>query len=204
MRFFGRRREPAERSWESRDALAKKGFARAKQEFAAGRFDTAAAIFREVVALTPDSPNSQFLLGASLMKAGDPGAAVGPLRRCVAMRPEHAEGLFLLGVSLGRLDKFDEAAEHVAKAAALGDEQALARLPMIGIDYCRHCARPAEFRTGLSDTDIVIVDIKAGWTCAGCRTVLCGTCAGGATGASPGVKIPVCPDCGGRLRVLTN
>lgn len=107
MGLFRRRRAAA--GDDGGDAAVRKAFKQGQRAFAAGRFDAAAAIFRDVVAMAPDSPNSQFLLGASLFKAGDSSAAVEPLRRCVAMRPEHAEAHLVLGMSLGRLDQFDEA-----------------------------------------------------------------------------------------------
>ncbi|MFD7407352.1 hypothetical protein ACFV7R_32855 [Streptomyces sp. NPDC059866] len=98
------------------------------------------------------------------------------------------------------MDEFDEAEEHMAKAASLGDRQVRELLPQIGIDYCRKCTRPAQFRSGGTDADIVFVDIKAGMECAKCRTVLCGTCA---SGGRLGPVSLACPDCSGQLRVLT-
>jgi tetratricopeptide (TPR) repeat protein len=199
--MFGRRRRRDGGTQGDRDATAKKAFERGQREFAAGRYAAAAAIFREVVALTPDSPNSQFLLGASLVKTGDSQGAVDPLRECLAMRPDHAAAHFVLGVSLGRLDRFDEAEEHVAKAAWLGDRQALDRLPTIGADYCRTCGRAARFgQIDNPDADIIVGAFGGGWTCADCHTVLCGTCVSGGQGR---LFVRACPDCGGRLRVLT-
>ncbi|GGT84229.1 tetratricopeptide repeat protein [Streptomyces coeruleorubidus] len=184
-----------------RDAAAEKAFERGQREFSAGRYAAAASVFREVVTLAPDSPNSQFLLGASLFNSGDSRGAVDPLRACLAMRPDHAAAHFALGMSLGRLDEFDDAAEHIAKAASLGDRQALDMLPNIGADYCRTCGRAARFgQIDDQDADIVIGTIGGGWTCADCRTVLCGPCI---SGGRAGPFVRACPDCGGRMLVLT-
>jgi Flp pilus assembly protein TadD len=196
--MFRRRGDDA--GGEDREA-AKEAFERGHREFAAGRYAAAAAVFREVVAMTPDSPNSQFLLGASLFNLGDSRGAVDPLRACLAMRPDHAEAHFALGMSLGRLDQFGDAAEHVAKAASLGDRQALDMLPNIGADYCRTCGRAARFsKMDNPDADIIVSSPGFGWTCADCHTVLCDTCL---TGGQEGLFIRACPDCRGRLRVLT-
>jgi len=196
--MFGRR---GGRAGGDRDAAAKKAFERGQRDFTAGRYAAAAAVFREVVALAPDSPNSQFLLGASLFNSGDSQGAVGPLRACLAMRPGHAEAHFALGMSLGRLDEFDDAAEHIAKAASLGDRQALDMLPDIGADYCRTCGRAARFGQVDNPDATIIIGIQGiGWTCADCHTILCGTCVSGGQG---GLFSRACPNCGGRLEVLT-
>lgn len=197
MGLFSRRRAAAD---DGGEAAARKTFERGQREFAAGRFDAAAAIFREVVAVTPDSPNSQFLLGASLFKAGDVSAAIEPLRRCVAMRPDHAEAHLVLGMSLGRLDQFDEADEHLARAAFLGDEQARTILPTVGAQYCRACGGVARFADAEPTADIVVAGPGLGLTCDGCHTVLCGTCV---SGNESGPMRLVCPECDGKLRVLT-
>ncbi|MFI6344346.1 tetratricopeptide repeat protein [Streptomyces sp. NPDC050560] len=218
MGLFGRKRPSSRSAGQGGDAMAVRTFDRAKREFLAGRFEAAAALFREVVALAPDSPNSQYLLGASLFKAGDSGAAAAPLRRSVEMRPEHAEARLVLGMSLGRLGEFAEAEVHMAKAASLGDRQARGLLPGIGIDYCRACGGPAHFRAGDNGDGgdgeggegvggeggggpaIIVTDINAGMRCARCHTVRCGPCA---TGGRLGPMILDCPDCGGPLEVLT-
>ncbi|TDD84415.1 tetratricopeptide repeat protein [Actinomadura rubrisoli] len=197
---FGRRGGGAR--GEDRDAAAEKAFERGQREFAAGRYAAAAAVFREVVALTPDSPNSQFLLGASLFNSGDSRGAVDPLRACLAMRPDHAEAHFALGMSLGRQHQIDDAVEHIAKGASLGDRKALDMLPKLGADYCRTCSGAARFgQIDNPDADIIVGTHDGfGWTCADCRTVLCGTCVSGGHARS---FVLVCPSCGGRLRPLT-
>lgn len=116
-------------------------------------------------------------------------------------RYDHAEAHFALGMSLGRLDQFDDAAEHVAKAASLGDRQALDMLPNIGADDCRTCSRAVRFsQIDNPDADITVGTHGIGWTCADCRTVLCGICV---SGGQAGPFVRACPDCGGRLRILT-
>jgi tetratricopeptide (TPR) repeat protein len=182
-----------------RDARAEKLFGQGQQELDAGRLDAAVATFRQVVKLTPDSPNSQFLLGAALFKAGDSEAAVAPLRQCIAMRPEHPEAHLVLGMSLGRLGRFDEAEDHMARAASLGDRQARELLPELGIDLCHTCERPVRFGRG-SDADIVVMGPRMGVTCADCHTVRCAPCA---NRGRFGVMQRDCPDCGGPLRLLT-
>ncbi|GAA4704453.1 Tetratricopeptide repeat-containing protein [Promicromonospora umidemergens] len=196
--MFGRRRGITGRD---SDAAAKKAFERGQREFAVGRWAAAAREFRTAVALAPDSPNSHFLLGASLFNSGDSRGAVEPLRACLAMRPDHADAHFALGVALGRLDQLDDAADHIAKAASLGDRQALDMLPNIGADYCRRCGRAARFgQINNPDADIFVGSIGIGWACTGCRTILCGTCVSGGQAES---WVLACPSCGGRLSVLT-
>lgn len=196
MRWFGQGRGEA---GQSPDAAAEAAFTRGQREFDAGRFDAAAAMFRQAVALAPDSPNSQFLLGAALLEAGEAHAAIGPLRRCIAMRPEHAIAHLTLGVALGRLHQFDEADVHVARAASLGDQQARERLLTMGADFCRRCARPVTIAAP-SSTAITYVGPKFGMHCAGCHTVVCVPCALNGQSVSIG---SACPDCGDPLRVLT-
>ncbi|WP_163505784.1 tetratricopeptide repeat protein [Fodinicola acaciae] len=195
MRWFRRDGGQADR-----DAAAKKEFERGKRELEAGRFEAAVATFRRVVALTPDSPNSQFLLGVALYKAGDSAGAVEPLRRCVAMRPDHAEAHLVLGGSFGRLEDYDQADVHLAKAASLGNLQARERLAKVGADFCRKCAAPAKFSAGDTDADVVVAHFGMGLRCASCHAVLCGRCA---SGGHEGPMLRTCPDCGGRLDWLS-
>jgi tetratricopeptide (TPR) repeat protein len=199
MELFNRHRDRGGAGVD-RVAEAKEAFARGQREFAAEHFDTAASIFRTVVALTPDSPNSQFMLGVSLFKAEDLEAALEPLRRCIALRPEHDDAHFILGVALGRMDKFKEAETHLARAASLGNQQAQERLPRVGADYCRRCARAVQISGNVEDADIIFLTPDDGLSCADCHTVLCTACAGMGPGPQPR---PGCPDCGGRLRLLT-
>lgn len=175
---------------------AEQAFERGRQEFAAGRFDAAARYFAVAVTVTPDSPKTQFLLGASLFNAGDSKAAIDPLSQCIAMLPEHAEAHFALGMALGRVDKLDEGLEHIAKAASLGDEKAREMMPRLGADYCRKCAKPADFGSVKTDADVIIVGPRIGMICADCHIVLCGPC------ARRDQRLD-CPDCGGSLQVLT-
>jgi hypothetical protein len=102
-------------------------------------------------------------------------------------------------VALVRVDDVDLGVDHIAKAASLGDQQALEMLPEVGADFCRKCARPAYFGRGNADADIVVTTPGIGMSCLDCQIVLCGTCA---TGGRFGPMRPACPGCGGLLRGL--
>lgn len=175
---------------------------RGQRELSEDRFEAAAKTLSEVVALTPDSANSQYLLGVAFFKSGDASAAIEPLRRCVAIRDEHAEAHLLLGVSLGRAEQFDEAEVHLAKAASLGDQQARERLRGLASDFCRECAGPAHLFSGDADdaeADVYVITERAGMVCTACRTVRCASCmSGGGLGVATGLE---CPDCGGQTEI---
>lgn len=185
------------------DRVAEAGdaFVAGQREFAAGRFDAAVSLFRTAASLTPESPNSQFMLGAALLKIGKPKAALEPLRRCIALQPDHDDAHLTLAVALGRMERFEQAETHLARSASLGNRQARERLLRVGADYCRRCARSVRIASGEGDgANIRFLTMDIGLRCTDCGTVLCTACAG----IGPGVQAPrPCPDCDGRLRPLT-
>lgn len=144
--------------------------------------------------LAPQSVESQFLLGASLLRAGDTGASVGPLRRCIEMEPDHADARNALGMALGRLGQEEEADRQLARAAHLGHVQAPQTLAAMGMDYCRRCVAPVK-AGARSDADVLVMTPEFGLECLGCRTILCGACAT----RTGGDLSPPCPECGGEL-----
>lgn len=196
MGLFGGKRSRGDRVAEAGEA-----FAAGQREFAAERFGAAVPHFRTAASLTPDSPNSQFMLGVSLFQAGKLKQALEPLRRCIALKSDHDDAHFILGVALGRMDRFGEAETHLARAAWLGNGQARERLPKVGADYCRRCGASVQVASGDGEgADVRVLTLDIGIRCTDCHTVLCTGCAG----IGPGVQTPrSCPDCGGRLRPLT-
>jgi Flp pilus assembly protein TadD len=166
-----------------------------------GNHAEAIILLRKAIELVPDAPNSHFLLGLALYQTGDSGSAIGPLRECVAMLPNHDDAHLVLSGALGRLEEFDLAEEHCAKAASLGNEQARTRLRSLGADYCRRCGGPARFGKELEPRpDILFFTVRNGMTCKDCHTILCGHCA---SGGQLGIVRTPCPKCGQPMQPLT-
>ena len=61
------------------------------------------AAARQAVAVTPDNPVAQDLLGWALYLAGEPAQAQVPLERAIALDPDFARGYYHLGVVSARL-----------------------------------------------------------------------------------------------------
>ncbi len=189
-RLFGRDEPPAPTPRTPREE-AKAAFTRGKNLFFhEQRYGDAALAFATAVELAPDSVDSQFLLGASLLRSGATQESIGPLRRCVELDPNHADGHNALGMALGRLEHHVESDRHIARAAYLGHVQAPQTLKATGMDYCRQCRGPTHAADDVA-ADILVVAPGIGWACAACRTVLCHLCAGeNVVGLSP-----ACPRC---------
>jgi Flp pilus assembly protein TadD len=59
-----------------------------RAQFDTGRFEEAAASFRQIVEASPSDDYAQFGLGLALARGGDPAAAAEHLALAAAMRPE--------------------------------------------------------------------------------------------------------------------
>jgi tetratricopeptide (TPR) repeat protein len=59
-----------------------------RAQFDTGRFEAAAASFRQIVEASPSDDYAQFGLGLALARGGDPAAAAEHLALAAAMRPE--------------------------------------------------------------------------------------------------------------------
>jgi len=59
-----------------------------RAQFDTGRFEKAAASFRQIVEASPSDDYAQFGLGLALARGGDPAAAAEHLALAAAMRPE--------------------------------------------------------------------------------------------------------------------
>jgi len=82
----------------------------------ASRFDDAARIYAELVAVTPGDGGLQMNLGMARYMAGHPEEAVGPLRKAVQLAPALAPASLFLGASLLDLGKPEEAIGPLRKA----------------------------------------------------------------------------------------
>jgi SAM-dependent methyltransferase len=87
----------------------------------AGHFDEAAAVYRQVLEVSPRRPEPMALLAAIAHGAGRPGEAAELLTRAVAIFPENGTYHHRLGLALEELGRFDEALVAHANAIGLGD-----------------------------------------------------------------------------------
>ena len=79
----------------------------AKQAMSDGRFDAAAALYRELVKALPDEAGLHMNLGMALAMGGHEADAVAPLERAVRLQPALLPAQLFLGstyLSLGRPD----------------------------------------------------------------------------------------------------
>jgi tetratricopeptide (TPR) repeat protein len=86
---------------------------------AAGRFEDAAAAFRDVLARAPNNPEALFGFGVASMQLGRHSEAEGALRRYVRVRPSDSGGYALLGIALLASGRRDEAAAPLERALRL-------------------------------------------------------------------------------------
>ncbi|WP_083656718.1 tetratricopeptide repeat protein [Mongoliimonas terrestris] len=86
---------------------------------AAGAVAEAEAVYRAVLAETPDDPHALHLLGVVLHQRGRPADAVKFIRRAVTLSPDLSAAWQNLVLPLVDLGRFDEAAEAAATATRL-------------------------------------------------------------------------------------
>ncbi len=94
-------------------------FALAKREVSAGHLAEAAAAYRKILTLSPDSADAHNNLGNVLMSQCKPVEAAAQYGQAVALRPGYSEAHYNLGNALQNLGKLDEAAAQYAQAVAL-------------------------------------------------------------------------------------
>jgi tetratricopeptide (TPR) repeat protein len=87
---------------------------------AEGKHTAAAEVYREAVALRPDVPDARVALADAQIKSGDVHAAEATLREGLAQQPDSPELCYTLGLLLEQLDRSDEAAPLLKKAAQNG------------------------------------------------------------------------------------
>jgi tetratricopeptide (TPR) repeat protein len=107
-----------------------------------GRLAEAAALWREIVAAAPQSPEARANLGGALVELGEFDAAEAELRRAVAMKPDAAWAHYHLGRLFLLTHRWApaEAAFEAALARAPGDAKtrlALGQLRLLLGDYAR-------------------------------------------------------------------
>lgn len=86
---------------------------------ASGRARDAEAIYRRVLAGSPDAVEAQIRLGLLLLGEGRAGEADSVVSRALAARPEYAELRYARGLVLERLGRRDEAAAAYREAIAI-------------------------------------------------------------------------------------
>lgn len=79
----------------------------------------AAVLLERAVQADLASASSWEALGRARYGAGDFGRAVQAFRELLALSPDSHYGHFGLGLSLSRVDRFEQAAEHLAMAATM-------------------------------------------------------------------------------------
>jgi tetratricopeptide (TPR) repeat protein len=99
-------------------------FAQATAAHAAGDRARAEALYRQVLALSPQHPDALHLLGRLTCEAGQPQAALGLIEAAVRLRPRIAEYQAGLGEVQRALGQTREAAETFRRAVRLKPESA--------------------------------------------------------------------------------
>jgi protein O-GlcNAc transferase len=82
------------------------------------KFDEAAAVFRQALAMRPDFAEASYNLGSVLQEAGKVEEAIGAYQQALKLRPDLAEAHINLGNLLGDRERYGEAVEHYNRALA--------------------------------------------------------------------------------------
>lgn len=90
----------------------------------AGMFDEALEQLEAARELTPDDPVVRAELGAAHVLRGEPGAGLDELEEALALAPEDSWTRVLFGLVLLELDRTEEAAEELVRAARERDHDA--------------------------------------------------------------------------------
>jgi predicted Zn-dependent protease len=90
----------------------------------AGMFDEALEQLEAARDLTPDDPVVRAELGAAHVLRGEPAAGLGELEQALALAPEDSWTRVLFGLVLLELDRVEEAAEELVRAARERDHDA--------------------------------------------------------------------------------
>lgn len=95
---------------------------RAQQQAEAGDFEGAESSLGEVLAVLPEEPGANALLGLVLVKSGRFGEATGPLRLALRGRPNDLQLWNALGVACGQVFDAESARQAFARVATLQPE----------------------------------------------------------------------------------
>ena len=90
----------------------------AAQAMGEGRYDAAAAIYREILQAMPDEPGILMNLGMALAMGGHEADAVQPLLRAVSLNPKLIPAQMFLGSSYLALDRAAEAVAPLERVVA--------------------------------------------------------------------------------------
>jgi len=85
----------------------------------AGTFDVALIHARQSLAIEPNNPIYNLLLGTTLLRSGRAEDALPPLQAATRLQPWNREAVYNLGRALVALDRHDEAAGYLARADTL-------------------------------------------------------------------------------------
>ena len=90
---------------------------------------------KQLVALQPNNPESNYWLGVKLTEQGQPNEAVPVLARSLQVNPNSAGARTALGLALARTDKPGEAEEQLKQALALDPKLELAHFTLGSLYY---------------------------------------------------------------------
>ena len=94
--------------------------------FEAGKYDEAAAHFRQVIERYPALYEGYFSLGLTLLKKGEVDPAIAALEKAAEVNPRSVESLFALGEAYFAKGESEKAQDSFSKAIALNPESPLA------------------------------------------------------------------------------
>ncbi len=90
----------------------------------AGRLQQAEAVYRSILAQTPDHADALHWLGVVTLQQGQAQAAADLIARAIKRRPDYAEALNNLGLALQAQERWAEAVESFTQASALAPKDA--------------------------------------------------------------------------------
>jgi len=172
-------------------------FDRAELLFKRGDYALAAKEFKRAIKHAPDFWLLHMNLGCAYYKCGDLKNACTALARAVELHPESKDAQYNLGLVLGRLERYDEADKHMAKAAYMGSEEAKEVLAKMSMATCKGCGEPVE-NVHVPDTPIVFA-AEVPWKCGSCG-VFCAKCV---DKSQKGLVLgALCPKCNREMQVF--
>ncbi|MGH9373219.1 MAG: tetratricopeptide repeat protein [Vicinamibacterales bacterium] len=133
----------------------------ASQAMQEGRFDDAAAIYRELLKAIPDEPGLLMNLGMALAMGGQEGEALAPLERAIALKPDLVPAQLFLGSSLLALGQAEKAISPLKRAVAARPAD-IEHRQMLAQAYAES-GRPADAVTELRRVTASAPKLPGGW-----------------------------------------
>jgi tetratricopeptide (TPR) repeat protein len=115
---------------------------RAKQAMSAGRFEEAAAIYRELVRALPHNPGLRLNLGLALHSAGHFREAIGQFRAVLKQQPNSGPAWLMLGMAHLKLGETAQAIGPLERAVKAEPDNKIARLELA--DACLALGRAGQ------------------------------------------------------------